>query len=130
MRTRALVALILTPPIAGIVYAVVGQVASRSVSPDYRTGPGADFVVGCVSGLAFEIVVLLPLARLAARRSWSRAVLWLVGCCIWFAVSLAFFSFFYVDSDAVIATSLQLLIPGVVLSAAFTFLFAGPTNGS
>ena len=130
MRPRALAALILTPPIAGIVYAIVGQIASRTVSPDYRTGPSADFVVGCVSALAFEIVVLLPLAHVAAKRSWSRAMLWLAGCCIWFAVSLAFFAFFYVDSDAVIATSLQMLVPGIALSAAFTFLFVGPAHGS
>src|SRR5215471_21344050 len=123
MRTRALAALILTPPIAGIAYVIVGSIASRSVSADYRTGPTADFVVGCVCSLAFELLILLPLARLAARHSWSRIAVFMAICVIWFAASLAFFAFFYVDSDAVITTSLQLLIPGVVLSAAFTFLF-------
>jgi len=116
--------LILTPAVAGVFYAIVGFATSRAVSPDYRTPPIADFIVGCVTALAFEILVLLPLAWVIAKVSRSRAVLLLLGSGIWFFLSLALFAIFYVGWDAVIVTSLQMLIPGVALNAVFTFLFA------
>lgn len=128
MRNRTLAALILTPPITGMMYAIVGAMASRSVSADYRTGQTADFVVGCICGLVFEILILLPLASVAGKRSWPRTALFLAGCCIWFAASLGLFSLFFVGSDAVIAGALQMLLPGVVLCAAFTLLFVEPTR--
>jgi hypothetical protein len=123
MRIRAVAALTLTPPISGLVYAIVGFVARRSVSVDYRTSPAADFVVGCLCGFAFEILELLPFAHAVAKRSWPPGVLWLAGCCLWFAASLTLFGVFYADPQAVIGTSLQMLVPGVALSAAFTYLF-------
>ena len=118
----------LTPPTTGIVYVIVGFVTNRNVSLDYRTPPTADFVVGCLNAFAFEMLVLLPLACIFAKWSRSRTILILVGCGIWFALSLAFFGTFDADSDAAIMTSLQMLIPGVALNTMFTFLFAKPAH--
>ena len=50
----------------------------------------------------------------------------LIGSGIWFVLSVAIFAIFYADWDAVIITSLQVLIPDAALKAVFTFLFAEP----
>ncbi len=123
MRARALIALVVTPLTAGVVYAIVDAVLERSASPDYRTGSGAYFVVGCLSGLAFEFLVLLPLAHFLGKWSRPRMALWLAGSGVWLVVSLVVFGYAYADSSAVIPTALQVLIPGAALSAVFAFLF-------
>jgi hypothetical protein len=114
-------ALIVAPVAAASVYALALVATTASVPVEGRAGIVGRIIAGLVVGLAFEVLALLPLALVCRAFSRSRISLFLGSSLIWIGVSLAF-SVRALGWFSGLATTVQLLPPGIVLVAVFAAL--------
>src|SRR6266536_3390136 len=120
MPARTLLALLVAPVVAGLVYALLVVTTSSVVPLKLRPELVATALSGSITGLLFEVLALVPLALLFRASFRGRAYLFLAGSLVWFALSIGV-SLLAMDWPSAVATAMQLLLPGLVLVA----LFAG-----
>lgn len=121
MPTRTVLALTVAPLAAAFVYALALIATTTNVPVQVRPSLVGGIVTGLAVGLVFEVVALLPLALVVRTLPRARIYLFLGGSLIWLAVSLVF-SLRAMGWFSAVATTVQLLPPGIVLVAVFAAL--------
>jgi hypothetical protein len=121
MPTRTVLALIVAPLAATFVYALALVATTTNVPVEVRPSLVGGIVIALAVGLVFEVVALLPLALVVRTLPRGRIYLFLGGSLIWLAVSLVF-SLRAMGWFSAVATTVQLLPPGIVLVAVFAAL--------
>lgn len=121
MPSRTVLALIVAPLAAAFVYALALVATTTNVPVEVRPSLVGGIVTALAVGLVFEVVALLPLALVVRTLPRARIYLFLGGSLIWFAVSLVF-SLRAMGWFSAVATTVQLLPPGIVLVAVFAAL--------
>ena len=127
MPARTLLALVIAPVVAGLVYALLVVTTTSVVLLPLRPELVATAVSGSIIGLLFAVLVLLPFVLAFRSRLRARTYLFLTGLLVWFVLSVAA-SRLGMDWSSSVATAVQLLLPGAVLVALFAGLVGLPRH--
>ena len=122
MSGRTILALLLAPIISGAVLAiaVMSTAPIDTIPIEYRPKMLVQFEVGVITGVLFELFVLLPLLYVLNRiRVNGRLLFICLGTTFWFVASVGLLSLTAQDWNSRIALSLMFLVPGVALVVAF-----------
>jgi hypothetical protein len=123
MSSRTVLALVLAPLFAGGVYGLWVASSFSGIPQSYRVDVVVQMVPAVLFAAIFEIFILLPLFYFSQRSHWlNRVVFFILGVLIWFILTAGLLWFAgrpqLAWSDS-LATSLMLLLPGVVLVGIF-----------
>jgi len=123
MSGRMILALLVSPILAGITYGAWLASSLSGIPGAYRSGLWSQFIPGIVAAAVFELFFLLPLLYLLQRLH-LRARLWLIGLGMlaWSLLSLAALSLGGSDWSTCVANSPMFLVPGAALVVAFATL--------